>query len=111
MTLILAQVLKRDRGDSIRAGIVEKGITDDAYISTDPRQPGGLSIHMGRMESLRVPARPKVDLVIAYPRPKKIRNLMATITTLGVNRIVFVPPYKIEKGYLGKRWLLCGYFI
>lgn len=88
-------------GDSIRVGIIDKGITDNAFVCNDPQQPGGISIHFGRMESIQVPKRPILDLVIAYPRPKKMKTLMSTIATLGVNRIVLVPPFKIEKGYLG----------
>ena len=36
MTLTLAQVLKLDRGNNIRIGIVDKGITDDGAIFSNP---------------------------------------------------------------------------
>ena len=46
-----------------------------------------------------IPPRPKVDLLLAMPRPKVMKRLWAQIAALGVDRIFITNGEKVEKGY------------
>ena len=45
------------------------------------------------------PARPRVDLLLALPRPKVMRRLWAQIAALGVGRIMLTNAERVERNY------------
>ncbi|HMK73052.1 MAG TPA: RsmE family RNA methyltransferase, partial [Myxococcaceae bacterium] len=45
------------------------------------------------------PARPGVDVVLAVPRPKALRRLLASAAALGVDRLFLVNAARVEKSY------------
>jgi RsmE family RNA methyltransferase len=47
------------------------------------------------------PPRPGVDLVLAVPRPKALRRILAAAASLGVDRLVLLAAARVEKSYLG----------
>jgi len=46
-----------------------------------------------------VPARPRIDLLLAVPRPKVMRRLWAQIAALGVGQIILTNAEKVERNY------------
>jgi RsmE family RNA methyltransferase len=46
-----------------------------------------------------VPSRPRIDLLLAVPRPKVMRRLWAQIAALGVGRIILTNAEKVERNY------------
>jgi 16S rRNA (uracil1498-N3)-methyltransferase len=46
------------------------------------------------------PPRPGVDLVLAVPRPKALRRVLAAAASLGVDRLVLLAAARVEKSYL-----------
>src|SRR6202043_2921377 len=46
-----------------------------------------------------VPSRPRVDLLLALPRPKVMRRLWAQIAALGVGQIILTNAEKVERNY------------
>src|SRR6185436_12580008 len=46
-----------------------------------------------------VPSRPRVDLLLALPRPKVLRRLWAQIAALGVGQIVLTNAERVERHY------------
>ena len=46
-----------------------------------------------------VPPRPRIDLLLAVPRPKVMRRLWAQIAALGVGRIILTNAEKVERNY------------
>ena len=46
------------------------------------------------------PPRPGVDLVLAVPRPKALRRILAAAASLGVDRLVLLAAARVEKSYL-----------
>ncbi len=47
------------------------------------------------------PPRPGVDLILAVPRPKALRRILAAAASLGVDRLVLLAAARVEKSYLG----------
>jgi RsmE family RNA methyltransferase len=47
------------------------------------------------------PARPGVDVLLALPRPKVLRRLLASAAALGVDRLVLLNAARVEKSYFG----------
>jgi len=46
-----------------------------------------------------VPPRPRVDLLLALPRPKVLRRLWAQVAALGVGRILLTNAERVERNY------------
>ena len=46
-----------------------------------------------------VPAKLPVTLVVALPRPKVLRRLVMDAVTLGVDRLVLIHSYRVDKSY------------
>jgi len=46
-----------------------------------------------------VPPRPRVDLLLAVPRPKVMRRLWAQIAALGVGQIILTNAERVERNY------------
>src|SRR5262249_10617820 len=45
------------------------------------------------------PPRPRVDLLLALPRPKVLRRLWAQLAAVGVGRVVLTNAAKVERNY------------
>lgn len=45
------------------------------------------------------PASPGIELLLAMPRPKVLRRVLQSVTTLGVKRLVLVNAWRVEKSY------------
>lgn len=90
----MRDVLELARGDSVRVGIVN-GPLGLARVD----QVDGLSVSMACEFSGEAPARPRVDLLLALPRPKVMKRLWAQLAALGVGRIILANAWKVEKNY------------
>lgn len=51
------------------------------------------------------PPRANVDLVLAMPRPKQLKRVLAAAASMGVNRIVLLNAAKVEKSYFDSKVL------
>lgn len=68
------------------------------------------SIHDGSVDLTCVfepmpPPRPRVDLLLAVPRPKVMRRLWAQLAALGVGRIILTNADKVERPYFDTHYL------
>lgn len=52
-----------------------------------------------------VPAPPRVDLLLALPRPKVMRRLWAPLASMGVGHVVLVNAARVERNYFDTHWL------
>jgi RsmE family RNA methyltransferase len=92
----LANVLKVAPGDQVHVGILD-----------GPRGIGVVQSIADGTVALRcefeasVPPRPRVDLLLALPRPKVMRRLWAQIAALGVGQIILTNAERVERDYFG----------
>ena len=87
------RVLRVNRGDTVRVGVIDGALGEGRVTA----------VHADEVE-LRCtlterPQRPRVDLLLALPRPKVLRRLWAQIASLGVGRIVLTNAARVERNY------------
>lgn len=51
------------------------------------------------------PPKQPVILVLALPRPKMLKRILQMVTTLGVEHVVLINSYRVEKSYWQSPWL------
>ncbi len=49
-----------------------------------------------------------ITLVLALPRPKVLRRVLQTVTTMGIKKIFLINAYRVEKSYWGSPFLKEG---
>jgi RsmE family RNA methyltransferase len=90
----LLKVLKVAPGDRVRVGLLD-----------GPCGTGGVQTIAGGTVALRclfeadAPPRPRVDLLLALPRPKVMRRIWAQIAALGVGQIILTNAGRVERNY------------
>ena len=87
------EVLKAAPGGKIRVGVVD-GAAGTATILEDAGE-----LRLQCMLSGPVPPVPRVDLLLALPRPKVLNRLWPVLASLGVGRILITNAWKTERNY------------
>jgi 16S rRNA (uracil1498-N3)-methyltransferase len=90
----LLNVLGVAAGDQVRVGILEgpRGVGTVQSVSAD-------AIELRCSFEATIPSLPRVDLLLALPRPKVLRRLWAQIAALGVGQIVLTNAERVERHY------------
>ncbi len=90
----LVRVLKVTRGQHVRVGVVDgpMGIGTVTAI-------GDGHVTMTCALEPSAPQRPRVDLLLALPRPKVMRRLWAQLSALGVGQVILTNAEKVERDY------------
>ena len=87
------EVLQAAEGEQIRVGVVE-GPTGTATVVEI-----GKEIRLKCTLSDGIPPAPRVDLLLAMPRPKVMNRLWPVLAALGVGRILVSNAWKTERNY------------
>jgi 16S rRNA (uracil1498-N3)-methyltransferase len=87
------EVLKAQSGEEIRVGVVD-GPLGTATVIED-----GKEIRLKCALSNEIPPRPRVDLLLAMPRPKVMNRLWPVLAALGVGRVLISNAWKTERNY------------
>ena len=87
------EVLQAAEGEQIRVGVVE-GPLGTATVVED-----GKEIRLKCALSDGIPPAPRVDLLLAMPRPKVMNRLWPVLAALGVGRILVSNAWKTERNY------------
>jgi len=90
----LLRVLRVASGSVVRIGVIDgpigagtvAGVADGAVTLQCALEP-------------EAPERPRVDLLLALPRPKVLRRLWAHLAALGVGRVILTNAEKVERDY------------
>ena len=89
----LLEVLKVTISDTVRMGIIDGAIGMGTVRAID-----GATVAL-QCEFSDVPPLPRVDLLLAVPRPKVLRRLWAQLAALGVGRIMLTNAERVERNY------------
>ena len=92
--LHICEVLKALPGMSIRVGLINgpRGQGTILELSSD-------RVVLGCAFDESPPPAPRVDLLLALPRPKVMRRLWAQLAAMGVGRIILTNASKVERVY------------
>jgi RsmE family RNA methyltransferase len=90
----VASVLKASPGQTIRIGVVNgpNGVGTITAVS-------GESVTLRCVFDAAPPPRPRVDLLLALPRPKVLRRLWAQLAALGVGQVILTNAERVERNY------------
>jgi len=90
----MRNVLKLQAGDSVRIGILDgpKGTGTVSVIHQD-------EVVLQCVWNSETPGRPRIDLLLALPRPKVMKRLWAQLAALGIGRIILTNAWKVERNY------------
>ncbi len=88
------QVLNAPPGTTIRAGQVDGPLGRAVVEDIDESR---VVLHCDFHEP--IPPRPRVDVLLALPRPKVLRRLWAQLSAVGVGRIILTNACKVERNY------------
>jgi RsmE family RNA methyltransferase len=86
------QVLAVHVGDRVRVGLLNGPAGLATVTSVDP----AVALEC---EWQAPPPRPRVDLLLALPRPKVMRRLWAQLAALGIGRIILTNAERVERDY------------
>jgi 16S rRNA (uracil1498-N3)-methyltransferase len=90
----LTRVLKVAPGSTVRLGIIDgpMGVGTVAAVGAD-------DVGLQCVWDAETPERPRVDVLLAVPRPKVLRRLWAQLAALGVGRVILTNAEKVERDY------------
>lgn len=92
--LHLLQVLRVKPGQVVRVGVIDgpKGVASVCSVSKD-------AVDLHCTLDPEPPERPRVDLLLAVPRPKVLRRLWSQLSALGLGRIILTNAERVERPY------------
>ncbi|MDF2446284.1 MAG: hypothetical protein K0S46_1520 [Moraxellaceae bacterium] len=98
--LHIRQVHRAEAGDSLRVGLVG-GLMGSARIATLSRDEAVLEFALDQAPPAKLP----LTLLLALPRPKMLKRVLQTIAAMGVQRLVLLNSYRVEKSFWESPWL------
>lgn len=81
-------------GQSLRAGRLG-GLQGQATLLSIDQHAAELQLHLQNPSPKKLP----ITLVLALPRPKMLRRILQTVASMGVNRLVLINSYRVEKSF------------
>ena len=90
----LQQHLSVQVGDTLKIGIKEGSRYLTKIVEIDEN-----TIKIKPIQQENIPAKLPVTLIVALPRPKVLRRLIMDAVTLGVEKIILIHSYRVDKSY------------
>ena len=90
----IRQVLGAEPGRALRIGLIDGPAGTGTVVAIDDRQ-----VRLACTFDEARPPLPRVDLLLALPRPKVLQRLWAQLAALGVGRIVVTNAARVERHY------------
>jgi len=101
----LLHVLEVTAGQSVRVGILDGPLGTGVVVAITDSQ-----VTLQCRFAGQPPARPRIDLMLALPRPKVLRRLWAQLAAIGVGRIMLTNAGKVERNYFDTHMLTAGFY-
>jgi RsmE family RNA methyltransferase len=90
----LRKVLNVSAGSTVRIGVVDGPMGIGSVTAMDD---DGVTLQCEL--DAQTPERPRVDVLLALPRPKVLRRLWAQLAALGVGQVILTNAEKVERDY------------
>jgi len=92
----VASVLRLSAGDTLAAGIVDGPRGEGRVVEVTRER---LVLDLSALRGQPTPARQRIDLLLALPRPKVLKRLFAPLACLGVDRVMLTNAARVERFY------------
>jgi RsmE family RNA methyltransferase len=92
----VSSVLRLEAGDTVAAGIVDGPMGNARVVEVGRDR---LVVDLSGFRDEPAPPRPRVDLLLALPRPKVLKRLFAPLACLGVGRVWLTNAARVERYY------------
>ncbi len=96
----IVNVLKATVGSQIKTGLINGNIGTGTILSLN-KTTLSLAVELSDTPEPLLP----VTLLLALPRPKMLKRILQTCSTLGVSRLYLMNSYRVEKSYWQSPWL------
>ncbi|MFD1261014.1 16S rRNA (uracil(1498)-N(3))-methyltransferase [Entomomonas asaccharolytica] len=90
----ILQVHQSQVGDALAVGLIN-GFMGKGYISRLSTEQAIIEFQLDTPPPAKLP----ITLLLALPRPKMLRRILQTIATMGVNKLILINSYKVEKSF------------
>lgn len=90
----ISQVHRSGPGDTVRVGQLN-GLMGSGQIQALDDQSVEISVVLDTPSPEKLP----LTLVLALPRPKMLRRIFRSVAELGVDKLILINSYKVEKSY------------
>ncbi|MET0379845.1 MAG: 16S rRNA (uracil(1498)-N(3))-methyltransferase [Spongiibacteraceae bacterium] len=90
----IASVLDAQIGDSLRVGELHGNVGSGIIV-----QRNDTHIELSVTLNQSPPAKLPLTVLLALPRPKMMRRILRTVAEMGVQRLILLNTYKVEKSY------------
>jgi RsmE family RNA methyltransferase len=98
-------ILRAEAGKALRVGLLNGQLGTGKVTQVDRD-----AVVMECMFEEGVPPEPRIDLLLAMPRPKVMKRLWAQLAALGVGRIVLLRAEKVERYYFDSHVVDPGFY-
>jgi 16S rRNA (uracil1498-N3)-methyltransferase len=94
------EVLRGKRGQTVRVGVLN-GPKGTGTIEEAGKTQVTIRCHF----DLDAPPIPRIDVLLALPRPKVMKRLWAPLASMGISRLYLTNAEKVERNYFDTHWL------
>jgi RsmE family RNA methyltransferase len=91
------EVLGAERGARVCVGLLAGPVGHASIVDDDG---AALTLAWRAVDRALEPPRPGVTLVLAVPRPKTLQKLLPELATFGVERVILLRTWKVDRAYL-----------
>lgn len=103
------KILKAADGAMLRVGVVDYGVEEDAVVCWG--EDGSLELTVPETNTeflapLQAHQRPRVDVLLALPRPSNLERFLCTSAQQGIGHIVLCNAAKVQGDYFGSHMLV-----
>lgn len=99
----IVKILRAETGDTVRVGVIDGWMGTGRVNIRSKKYPFQVSLAIELEQP--PPKRPRIDLVLALPRPIMLRRILSQIAALGVGSIHLVNAARVEKSFWKSRLL------
>ena len=95
----IIDILRLKAGDTLKVGVLDVGKTDAAEVRSMSEH--AITVALGPRAGWATNARPRVDLILAVPRPLRLERILPVVSCVGVGRLVLIGASKVQADYFG----------
>ncbi len=96
----MLKIQRIEPGQTLRAGLLD-GLTGQAQLLQLETGLARFALQLNQPPPAKLP----LTLILALPRPKMLRRILQTVAAMGVQRLVLVNSFRVEKSFWQTPWL------